>query len=119
MMVRQHGCSRISYTRVHQAQVRGLVWFLRASRTKKAEQVVFWDEDLEPGEEWFDQFTAAIDRSRKLFVFWCSHAATSAQVRREFTYMPWNETKRLFRCCSYNTPLDPAIAGNREWIYVS
>ena len=50
------------------------------------ERAVYWDEDFEPGEPWFEQLKKYIDTAPKLFVFWCEHSAESAQVRREFLY---------------------------------
>jgi hypothetical protein len=75
----------ISYTRVHRAQVRALVSLLRAA-IPRVEGSVFWDEDFEPGEEWFAQIERAIDGANRLFVFWCAHAAASVQVKREYEY---------------------------------
>ena len=72
----------ISYSRVDQPLVRGLVNFLRAG-LQGIERAVFWDEDFEPGEDWFEQFKNQIRDAAKVFVFWCSHSARSAQVKRE------------------------------------
>lgn len=98
----------VSYPRVHQPQVRALVMLLRAA-IPTVEEAVFWDDDFKPGQKWFDQFTGAIDRAQKLFVFWCGHAAASEQVRREYAYA-------LERQCIVvpvlfdNAPLHPELA---------
>jgi hypothetical protein len=72
----------ISYARVDQKLVRGLVKLLRAALAG-LDRAVFWDEDLEAGEPWFEQVAREIKSTGKLFVFWCSHSAVSAQVARE------------------------------------
>jgi len=74
----------VSYSRQDQRFVRSMVKTLQAAIGVK--NAVFWDEDFEPGEPWFQQLTRAIDQSRQLFVFWCVHAAASEQVRREYEY---------------------------------
>src|SRR5262249_35725057 len=75
----------ISYSRVDRPQVRSIVSLLRTAFAG-IERAVFWDEDFEPGDPWFEQIKLQIDAAPQLFVFWCSHSASSAQVRREFAY---------------------------------
>ena len=74
----------VSYSRQDQRFVRSMVKTLQAAIGVK--NAVFWDDDFEPGEPWFQQLTKAIDQARQLFVFWCVHAAASDQVRREYEY---------------------------------
>jgi hypothetical protein len=74
----------VSYSRQDQRFVRSMVKTLQAAIGVK--DAVFWDDDFEPGEPWFQQLTKAIDQARQLFVFWCVHAAASEQVRREYEY---------------------------------
>jgi TIR domain len=73
------------------------------------DEVVFWDQDLTPGEEWFPRICAAIDRSQHLFVFWCSHSAASVEVQREFLYA-LSRKKRVVPLLVDNTPLAPELA---------
>jgi hypothetical protein len=75
----------VSYARADQPQVRRLVRLLRAA-FPHVERAVFWDEDLTPGERWFDQFASEIDLGQSLFVIWCWHASESAQMYREYSY---------------------------------
>jgi TIR domain len=75
----------ISYSRDDQPQVRALVSLLKAG-LRDIDRAVYWDEQFEPGEPWFQQLRAHIDASPQLFVFWCYHSGISEQVKREFTY---------------------------------
>lgn len=99
----------ISYTRVHQPQVRSFVKFLRAALPNVTD-AVFWDDDLEPGKPWSEQIRASIDGSPKLFVFWCGHAAASGEVRAEYAYA-LDQGKVVVPVLFDDTPLDPLIAG--------
>jgi hypothetical protein len=58
----------ISYSRDDRPQVLGLVQLLR-SAYREVEQPVYWDDDFEPGEPWFEQMKKYIDASPQLFVF--------------------------------------------------
>src|SRR4051794_15205558 len=93
----------ISYARVDQLAVRALVKFLRAGLIG-LERTVYWDDDFEPGEEWFGQLTAAIDSSAQLFVFWCAHSAVSTQVHREVDYA-LDTDKRVVPVLLDSTPM--------------
>lgn len=75
----------ISYARTDRELVRDVVRLLRSAH-RNVEGAVYWDEDFEPGEEWYKQFQKAVDGADQLFVFWCMHSASSRQVRREFMY---------------------------------
>jgi hypothetical protein len=98
----------ISYSRVDQPQVRALVSLLTAS-LHDVEKAVFWDEQFEPGEPWFEQLKSHIDAAPQLFVFWCDHANTSEQVRREFTYA-LERNKRVVPVLLDDTPLAAELA---------
>lgn len=98
----------ISYSRADQAQVRALVSLLKAG-LRDVERAVFWDEQFEPGESWFDQLKAHIDASPQLFVFWCDHSNSSEQVRREFTYA-LTKKKRVVPVLLDDTPLAVELA---------
>jgi len=98
----------ISYSRDDQPQVRALVSLLRAG-LRDIERAVYWDEQFEPGEPWFDQLKAYIDAAPQLFVFWCVHANTSPQVRREFTYALAKD-KRVVPVLLDDTPLAAELA---------
>lgn len=98
----------ISYSRVDQPQVRALVSLLTAS-LRDVERAVFWDEQFDPGEPWFEQLKAHIDASPQLFVFWCAHARTSPEVRREFRYA-LEKKKRVVPVLLDDTPLADELA---------
>ena len=98
----------VSYSRADQMQVRALVKLLRAGLVG-IERAVFWDEDFEPGEPWFQQMEARIDAAKQLFVFWCSHSATSTQVRREVDYA-LSRKKRTVPVLLDDTPLSERLA---------
>jgi len=74
----------ISYSHEDQSFVRPMIRLMRA--TLGVKHAVFWDDDFEPGIPWFAQLTEAIEAAQQLFVFWCGHAAASAQVQREYEY---------------------------------
>lgn len=57
----------ISYARVDQPLVRQLVDVLRHALKPFAERLMFWDAEFEPDQAWFEQFSAAVDRSPELF----------------------------------------------------
>jgi TIR domain len=75
----------ISYARADQPLVRAVVRLLRTA-LREIDDAVYWDEDFEPGELWFEQIARSIDGAPRLFVFWCAHSAASAQVLREMAY---------------------------------
>jgi TIR domain len=98
----------ISYSRVDQPQVKALVSLLKAS-LHDVERAVFWDEQFDPGEPWFEQLKTHIDAAPQLFVFWCDHSNASAQVRREFAYA-LDTHKRVVPILLDNTPLVAELA---------
>jgi hypothetical protein len=93
----------ISYARTDQQLVRAIVKLLRGAHFH-VERAVFWDEDFDPGDVWFDQITKQIDGAPQLFVFWCEHSSRSAQVRREFLYAAERQ-KRIVPVLLDDTPL--------------
>ena len=98
----------ISYSRTDRDVVRQLVALLRAV-LRDVERAVFWDEDLEPGEEWFEQMQRSIDEAGQLIVFWCSHSAKSKQVRREFRYA-FERKKRVVPVLIGDCPMPSELA---------
>jgi hypothetical protein len=98
----------ISYSRSDRTQVRAVVALLRAA-LRDIEKAVFWDEDFEPGDSWFEQIRRHIDEAPQLFVFWCHHAARSEQVRREFLYA-FACGKRVVPVLLDSTVLAPELA---------
>ena len=98
----------ISYSREDRTSVRQLVSLLR-SALQGVERALFWDEDFEPGDLWFEQIQKQIDTTEQLFVFWCSHSAQSPQVNREFSYA-FERNKRVVPVLLDNTPLSPELA---------
>src|SRR5829696_8506234 len=98
----------VSYSRIDRTQVRAVVALLKAA-LRGIDNAVFWDEDFEPGDPWFEQICQHIDAAPQLFVFWCEHAATSEQVRREFSYA-MQRGKRVVPVLMDNTALLPELA---------
>jgi hypothetical protein len=98
----------ISYSRADQAQVRALVALLKGG-LRNVEKAIYWDDQFEPGEPWFEQLKTHIDASPQLFVFWCDHSRASEQVRREFTYA-LERQKRVVPVLLDDTPLAPELA---------
>jgi TIR domain len=98
----------ISYSRVDQLQVRALVALLQTA-VKGIDKAVYWDGDFEAGDPWFEQMKQFIDAAPQLFVFWCAHAATSAQVRKEFMYA-LDQKKRVVPVLIDDTRLVPELA---------
>src|SRR4051812_21503906 len=98
----------VSYSRTDRAQVKAVVALLKAA-LRGIDNAVFWDEDFEPGDPWFEQICQHIDAAPQLFVFWCAHAATSDQVRREFSYA-MQRGKRVVPVLMDDTALIPELA---------
>jgi len=98
----------VSYSRTDRAQVKAVVALLKAA-LRGIDHAVFWDEDFEPGDPWFEQICQHIDAAPQLFVFWCAHAATSEQVRREFSYA-MQRGKRIVPVLMDDTALTPELA---------
>jgi hypothetical protein len=71
---------------------------------KVIHKAVFWDDELEAGEIWFEQIKSHIDKSSQLFVFWCRHASISKEVSREFGYA-LKKRKRVVPVLLDDTPL--------------
>jgi hypothetical protein len=99
----------ISYSRVHRAQVRALVRFLRVSIGSRIRDAIFWDDDLEPGDPWFEQIASKIDKAHRVYVFWCVHASTSEQVKREYS-LALSSSTRVVPVLLDDTPLPPELA---------
>jgi hypothetical protein len=97
----------ISYSRIDQPIVRGLVTLLRTA-LKGLDRTVFWDSDFEAGDAWFQQMCNGIDDSDQLFVLWCVHSASSLQVAREIEYAQ-SHGKRVIPLLVDETPLSPAL----------
>jgi hypothetical protein len=93
----------ISYSREDKPQVEELVVLLR-SALRGLGDPVFWDGKLDPGDPWFQVFRGHIDRSKQLYVFWCQHASTSSNVRREYRYA-FKKKKRVVPVILDDTPL--------------
>jgi adenylate cyclase len=93
----------VSYSRVDQPIVRAVVGLLKTA-LRGVDETVFWDGELEPGQEWFEQLKRSIDAAPQLFVFWCAHSSASRQVRREFSYA-WRRKKRVVPVLLDDTPL--------------
>ena len=97
----------VSYSREDRALVREMVVFLKASL--RIDHAVFWDDDFEPGEPWFEQIKAHIVRAPQLFVFWCKHSAVSFEVRREYMFAI-EQGKLVVPVLLDGTPLNAELA---------
>jgi len=82
---------------------------LLRSALRDIDKAVYWDDDFEAGDAWFEQMTRHIDTTPQLFVFWCRHAAESAQVRREFMYA-FEREKRVVPVLLDDAPLAEELA---------
>jgi hypothetical protein len=98
----------ISYSHVDRALVRAVVVFLTTAM-RDIDKAVYWDGHLEPGEAWFAKIRSQILEAQQLFVFWCAHAATSHQVRQEFTFA-LDKGKRVVPVLLDDTPLCDELA---------
>jgi hypothetical protein len=98
----------ISYSRADQAQVRAVVSLLQGALSD-VEETIFWDGQLELGEPRFQQLKTHIDAAPQLFVFWCGHSSSSAEVRREFVYA-LQQRKRVIPVLLDDTPLADELA---------
>jgi hypothetical protein len=74
----------LSYSRADHKLVYELVRLLRAAF--QINEAVFWDNDIPPGDPWYDSLQVHIEAAGQLFVLWCGHSATSPQVRREYVF---------------------------------
>ena len=86
-----HAYVFISYSRNDVAFITPIVRLLRtaiagvSSASGNQWKLVFQDIDnIDPGGEWEKKIDEAIARAERMFVFWCTHSATSNQVRREY-----------------------------------
>jgi len=102
----------LSYSRVDRALIHLVVVFLK-SWLREIDPIVFWDRDLENGPYWRQEFRRVIHAAPQLFVFWCSHASESAQVRSEFQYA-LTHGKRVVPVLLDDTPLPPELAGSQS-----
>ena len=75
----------ISYSRHDRDLVHGLVRLLKNSM-RGIEPAVFWDEDIEPGDDWRESFRRQVVRAGQLFVIWCAHSASSPEVKSEYAH---------------------------------
>jgi TIR domain len=99
----------ISYSTRDQPIVRAVVKLLQAAMRDVIEKAVFWDDNFEPGDLRFEQIKTYIDEAPQLFVFWCDHSSTSAQVKREFQYA-FQKQKRVVPVLLDDTPLSPELS---------
>jgi hypothetical protein len=98
----------ISYSRYDQPLVRAVVTLLR-SASRDVDRAVFWDADIEPGEQWRVELRKNIDEAPQLFVFWCAHSSQSSEVRQEFLYA-LDRGKRVVPVLLDHTPLAAELA---------
>ena len=74
----------VSYARVDQHVVRVIVNVLRAAFNFR--RAVYWDDDFQTGQEWAAQFKTEVERTRRVFGFWCAHSSASKHVRAEYNF---------------------------------
>ena len=71
----------LSYSHEDEIVVSGLKPLLEIQR----KDLVFQDKtELVPGKKWEDAILNALDGSKAVVVFWCSHSSTSPYVKKEF-----------------------------------
>ena len=86
------------YCHAHRDKVGAIKQLLGAGAVS---QTFNWDGDFTAGDDWFDHISAFIKSAKRVFVFWCNHAAASPNVRREIDY-----------CLSIGTPVIPVLFDN-------
>ena len=97
----------ISYSRADHTLVRAVVTLLK-SASRDVERAVFWDADIEPGDQWWTELQRHIDEAPQLFVFWCDHSSRSIEVKREFSYA-LGQGKRVVPVLLDDTPLSSEL----------
>ena len=75
-----------------------------------SQALIYWDGDFTPGDDWFEHIAALIRDTDQLLVFWCSHAAQSPNVRREYEY-GLSIGKRVVPVLLDDSPLVAAFVG--------
>jgi hypothetical protein len=78
MMPRNRYHAFISYSHADEPIVKPAAQLLRLWRRR-----VFWDTEIQPGEQWAERIERAISASDQVIVFWCCHSAQSEWVSRE------------------------------------
>jgi|SRR5215213_10030967 hypothetical protein len=99
----------VSYPRDDRRLARFVVDLLRAGHPSTGRHAVFWDADLIGGQDWFKEIRRRIDRSRKVFVLWCWHAAKSSAMAKEIDYA-FAKGKIVIPVLADRTRLDPRLA---------
>jgi hypothetical protein len=106
----------ISYSRRDQRLVSPVVNLLRAaligltSGSGSGWELVFQDiVSIPPGVQWRQSLERAIKRSKKVFLFWCSHSFVSVEVKREYE-LALSLRKTLVPVILDDTPLPHAVA---------
>ncbi|MBL8821273.1 MAG: toll/interleukin-1 receptor domain-containing protein [Planctomycetia bacterium] len=95
----------VSYSRNDSEIVTPLVQMLRLSGTG-----IFRDTDhIRPGTRWRTVLIEAVENCQLLLLFWCHHAATSAEVKREYT-QALQQGKLLSPVLLDDTPLTAEMA---------
>jgi TIR domain len=69
---------------------------------------------IPPGQKWRPIIMAALLEARRVLVFWCAHANSSAEVAREYTDAI-ERGKAVVPVLLDSTPLPPAL-GEFEWV---
>src|SRR4051794_36588339 len=70
----------VSYSHRDAEIVKPLVQVLHLAKRR-----VFWDEMIEPGQEWTAEIEAALAASDVIVIMWCCDSAASRWVTREIT----------------------------------
>lgn len=95
----------VSYSRNDSEIITPLVQMLRLSGTG-----IFRDTDhIRPGTRWRTVLIEAVENCQLLLLFWCHHAATSAEVKREYT-QALQQGKLLSPVLLDDTPLTAEMA---------
>ena len=100
----------VSYSHTDAVVVKPIVELQRATGS-----AVFRDaESIPPGKKWRAAIEDAIDACRLVWVFWCTHASESKEVRGEYE-MGINLNKDVVPVLMDATPLPPELA-EFQWI---
>lgn len=97
----------ISYSHEDRKYVTPIVKLVKAMR----EDLVFQDTtDILPRKKWEPQLQKALDEAQILVLFWCRHAASSVEVKKEYQ-MAIKKNKDILPLLLDNSRLDSLLAG--------
>jgi hypothetical protein len=99
----------VSYPHLHKDTVTRLIKFLEL-----AADDVFYDDYVEPGEDWEQVLITSLAAAPTFILFWCVHSKESEWVAREIQ-LAISQTKRIVPVLLDKTPVPEPLA-KRQWI---